>query len=340
MISLRKSLSELDQLEELFRTSLQCYVSAVGSIENHQVEADGKLLADHRRRLKDLRRKVAADPTVQTLERSRSQLEEELREYSAEVGGLFRHKQQEIKRILGILAEAADTLSSRSNDHAAQFRGVARELESVARLENLADMRLRLADGVAALKACTESMHQSNQSSVSSLRQELMSFRQRLERAEMLAATDPLTGLANRREAERLIAECIQARKPFSVMLFDLDAFKDVNDMYGHSVGDQVLRIFGKRLAQQFRPQDIACRWGGDEFLVIFQAGLGDALIAAGRARDNTRGAYVVQGAHELAVHVSASVGVAEHRQGETGEELFARSDAFLYKNKATSAVP
>lgn len=334
MISLRKSLSELDQMEELFRTSLQCYISALGSIEAHQVEADSRLLAEHRRRLTELRRRVASDPTVPSLQSSSRQLEEELRDYSLEVGGLFRHKQQEIKRILGILAEAADTLSSSSNSYATQLREVARELESASRLSSLSDIRRCLASGVAALKQCTESMHNSNLSSVSSLRRELQSFQQRLERAELLAATDPLTGLPNRREAERLIADCIQQQSPFSIMLFDLDAFKDVNDKHGHSAGDQVLRLFAKRLAQQFRPEDTTCRWGGDEFLVIFHSGLADALAAAARAGDNVRGAYPVHGAHELTIYVSASVGVAEHRPGETAEQMFTRADAYLYRDK------
>lgn len=331
-----KSPGDLDQMEDLFRTSLACYVSAVATIENYQVEADRKLLQKHRRRLKHLRKKVTEDPTVPTLQQSSDELKDAVKEYSAEVGVLFRGKQQEIRRILSILAEAADTLSSRSYEHAAQLRELSRDLEATAQMEGLSEIRQRLTRDVGLLKERTEAMHRVNQASAMNLRFELKSFQQRLETAELLAATDALTGLPNRREAERLIVENVGGGYLFSIMLFDLDSFKSVNDSHGHAVGDQVLRLFARRLAQQFRAGDVACRWGGDEFVVVVRCPLEDTLAMARRAAASLCGPYVTETASgEVMVHQRASVGVAEHRPGETGDELFARADASMYENKA-----
>ena len=340
MISLKKSLSEMERLEELFRTSLQCYLAAVGSIEAHQVEAGRDLVEEHRRRLKDLRRKVAEDPAIPTLQQSSADLDRTLKVYSETAGQFFRQRQEEIRKILNILAEAAETLSVRTDDQASQLRTVARDLERATELEDLGEVRRRLSAGVSRLKSCAELLHRDNRASAEQLRCELKLFQRRLEQAEFQAVTDSLTGLANRRAAERLIAEKVRSRQRFSIMLFDLDRFKTVNDRYGHAAGDQVLQAFSRSLAEQFRAEDIVCRWGGDEFLVIVSSIPGNSPARARDVAHNTRGPYRVRaGGEEFTVTVTCSVGVAEHQPGETNDELFARADAFLYQGKAVLSL-
>jgi diguanylate cyclase (GGDEF)-like protein len=96
---------------------------------------------------------------------------------------------------------------------------------------------------------------------------------ERFEALEQLAATDPLTGLANRRGCEKSIAGEIsraeRERKPLSCILLDIDRFKQVNDTMGHQAGDQVLREVSAMLRQSVRAYDIVARWGGEEFLVV-----------------------------------------------------------------------
>src|SRR5204862_5558047 len=96
---------------------------------------------------------------------------------------------------------------------------------------------------------------------------------ERFEALEQLAATDPLTGLANRRGCEKSIAGEIsraeRERKPLSCIMLDIDRFKQVNDTMGHQAGDQVLRDLSTMLRQSVRAYDIVARWGGEEFLLI-----------------------------------------------------------------------
>jgi diguanylate cyclase (GGDEF)-like protein len=161
-----------------------------------------------------------------------------------------------------------------------------------------------------------------------------------LEEAEALASTDPLTGLSNRREAEKLLSSRIQAGMPVCVMLFDLDGFKKINDRFGHYVGDQVLLAFAGRLGEQFRDDDVVCRWGGDEFLVVLSTALTDPIGRADAVASRVRGLYAIQSpSGPVTAHVAASVGVAQHTPGESGEDLFARADSLLYQNKRILAV-
>jgi diguanylate cyclase (GGDEF)-like protein len=341
MISLKKTLSELDQLASLYRVCLECYLAAVGDMEKHAVEVDRVEAARHRETLRLIGTQIASGPDSSSLQTARTALHDELRQYGRRASAAIREKENDVRQILTMLAEAAATMTDRSDRYTAQYRGLADELEVVSALDNLSSIRIRLAQSVSHLKSCVDSMARENRTSAGELQEELMVFRQRLARAEIEAATDVLTGLANRREAERRIKSRITAGKSTCVMLFDLDGFKNINDRYGHGVGDLVLKAFANRLAGQYRSDDLVCRWGGDEFLVVLNKVLPDAVGRATEVASRMCGRYSLQSERgTLDVDVSASVGVAQHQPGETGEDLFARADALLYQSRGVALAP
>jgi len=209
----------------------------------------------------------------------------------------------------------------------------------VAELDDLSLIRDRLAESVDWLKSCADSMEQDETASAEQMQSEVRAAERRLHAAENLAATDCLTGLANRREAERLMVRRIRAGQPFCIMLFDLDSFKQVNDQHGHEVGDHVLKAFSERLVSQFRSEDVACRWGGDEFLVVMDCAMPEALAKVSSVAKHLSGQYAMESASWCVnICVSATVGVAQHEPGESSQRLFARADALLYLHKGESS--
>jgi two-component system cell cycle response regulator len=147
--------------------------------------------------------------------------------------------------------------------------------------------------------------------------------------------TDPLTGVGNRRKLDQaLAAEIARVERtglPLSAFMADLDHFKRVNDNFGHVVGDAVLARFGRHLIAQTRPTDIAARFGGEEFVVLLpNTGLAQALEAAERVRGHLAGERI----DPLPEPVTASFGVAERAEGESGASLLQRIDAALYEAK------
>jgi diguanylate cyclase (GGDEF)-like protein/hemerythrin-like metal-binding protein len=149
-----------------------------------------------------------------------------------------------------------------------------------------------------------------------------------------LATTDPLTGLYNRRSLDSdIVAEMERARRyghPLSIILFDLDLFKQVNDAWGHAIGDEVLlRVAGIARALVREPDGVY-RWGGEEFLVLTPH---TQLSGAGNLAEKLR---VTLGAeiHPQAGTITASFGVAEWQRDEDREDLFRRVDLALYEAK------
>lgn len=150
---------------------------------------------------------------------------------------------------------------------------------------------------------------------------------------------DPLTGLFNRRYIEetgaRELARAQRHGQPVSVLMLDVDHFKQFNDVHGHAVGDAVLRRLGGVLARQFREEDIACRYGGEEFLVLLPGCAPSMAMERAEALREAVGRLLVAAPDTEGLTVTVSVGAASTTQGSGAlSELVSRADQALYAAK------
>jgi two-component system cell cycle response regulator len=160
--------------------------------------------------------------------------------------------------------------------------------------------------------------------------------------AQRLAATDSLTGLLNRRAfveiVERDVSLAHRHEWPLSVLLLDIDHFKQVNDQYGHGIGDSVLAAVGSTLAHTARKSDLVARWGGEEFVVaLSHTAASGARVMAERLRRQIgeRRLESPNPAWRGALAVTASIGVATLAPSDSLEDLVARADRAMYTAKS-----
>ncbi len=152
---------------------------------------------------------------------------------------------------------------------------------------------------------------------------------------------DPLTGLLNRRYMEEALTKEVSRAKrhklPLTVIMVDIDHFKKINDTYGHDAGDAVLQALGRLLANHCRKEDIVCRYGGEEFIIIMPgAFLKDAVQRAEKLRTLVENEFRVLYDEQVLRNITISLGVAampEH--GSTGEAVVRAADAALYHAKS-----
>jgi diguanylate cyclase (GGDEF)-like protein len=151
-----------------------------------------------------------------------------------------------------------------------------------------------------------------------------------------LAAVDELTGLYNRRFLETYLSRemnrALRYDQDFAVVFLDLDHFKNINDSYGHAVGDTVLRTLGNTITNHLRTEDLAARYGGEEFVIVLpQTTASGGLVFAERLRASVDGGNLVED-----VHVTVSAGIAAYpRHGLTAEAILKRADEALYQAKS-----
>ena len=157
-----------------------------------------------------------------------------------------------------------------------------------------------------------------------------------LQRVEQMAATDPLTGLYNRRHfgkvIEQLFSEAQRYDKDLSCVMIDLDGYKQLNDSYGHQIGDQLLVTAGKVISANMRRMDVAARYGGDEFVLLLpHATCQEAQIVASRIRDEYRTASGAILGRPLGISMSVGIGSLSVSRPTAADQLVAMADAALY---------
>lgn len=163
---------------------------------------------------------------------------------------------------------------------------------------------------------------------------ELAEMHNRIVELEKLSATDRLTGAWNRAHFDKTIAielsRSVRYLQPLALIFFDIDHFKQVNDSYGHAVGDVVLRELVKVVRDNIRSSDMLFRWGGEEFVILAPC---TSYRSAASLAETLR-AKIEQHAIETAGHITISLGVAEHISDESENACLQRADAAMYAAK------
>ena len=176
------------------------------------------------------------------------------------------------------------------------------------------------------------------------LEQDVARLEREVEKVRRFAHYDELTGLPNRRlladRFNQAVAGGARRHKRVSLVLLDLDGFKGINDALGHAAGDDLLKQVAARLTACIRASDTACRYGGDEFVVLLPEFEGRRCVvaAAEKIRAHLARPYVIDG---IGIKITTSIGMAvSPLDGEGYGELMQVSDLAMYRDKARSPAP
>jgi diguanylate cyclase (GGDEF)-like protein len=237
------------------------------------------------------------------------------------------------------LCELADDMSPLQTTLEQAIRRIVVE-EALLDLE-AAEQRTTVKQHFAHLIQVLRNREQHLMSEIEDLRNEVSVLKLRLNEAQGLADMDVLTPVLNRRaflrEMKRVAAFAQRYGSPASVVFFDLDGFKSVNDRFGHAAGDEALKAVAKRLLANVRESDIVGRMGGDEFAVLLaQADKETALAKAQSLAEAVRAEPVEFGEWSAPLHIS--FGVREIEPGADPEEALAEADAAMFLRKRKSA--
>lgn len=264
------------------------------------------------------------------------QVDLELREWGLRAAGYYADRATEVKEIMLVVARSAEAVGAKDQRYCGRLNEFTSRLESLARLDDLTEIRDSIMRDAHELRLTAEHMQQESIESISGLRKELTAYQERAEEAERQASLDQLTGVFNRRGIEAELDARILKGHTFCVLVLDMDDFKKINDTYGHLAGDEVLIQFADEIKSRFRDTDCVGRWGGDEFIILLNGGIQAARGYADRLKEWVFGEYSVRSENGVKkkVLVQAAIGVAQWETGETAKELLLRADGEMYGQK------
>jgi diguanylate cyclase (GGDEF)-like protein len=318
-------------------TVIDCYLSLLSAIGKGAVQGCYVLGTDLQTSLQGLKQHISIDSSAESMKQTERQVEVLLAEWGGRTANHLKTKADEVKGLLIAMARTAESVGGQSQLYTNQFKKLTANLESIADLDDLTQIRSSLVEHVSELRHSVDQMARDNQLLVAQLRVELSTNETKLKTVEHLVLKDQLTGVASRRSVEERIQRNIDNQKAFCVLMLDINRFKKINDKHGHLAGDDVLKQFASKLKLNTRPGDLVSRWGGDEFIVLLECDIFQSRTYIERIQNRVFGKYTIQGEtsnHGLIVQVDASIGTAEWREGETLQQVIARADTAMYQNK------
>jgi len=240
----------------------------------------------------------------------------------------------ELKKIMGLISE--------TNRGADQFgQDLSKFSGNLAGVDSMGALREAVAKIVVETRTITE-QNLKLQDELQNTTRQLTEVRTDFDRVHKEAQVDPLTKVGNRKffdsEIQIKMAQAKEEGTVLSLLIADIDHFKSFNDMHGHLIGDQVLRLVARTLVESLKGRDTIARYGGEEFVILLpQTKLQDAERVANALRASLATKQIrKRGSHEILGVVTVSLGAAEYRPGEDSDSLIARADAGLYKAKQT----
>jgi diguanylate cyclase (GGDEF)-like protein len=339
VISLKKYM-ETDY-RALASAALEAFRSTLESAGEATLQACPVVSVETHQQLLSLMDSLQPSTSLARIGDTSQEVQREFHDWGRRAAGYYADRAREVKEIMLVVARSAEAVGAKDKRYCSRLSDITLRLESVAKLDDLTQIRDSLVRDANELRLTVENMEKDGHDSISDLRRELHAYQERAAAAERQASLDELTGLRNRRGIEAELEARVSHGQPFCVMVLDMDDFKRINDNHGHLAGDEVLKQFAAEIKARFRDSDCVGRWGGDEFMVLLAGPLPAARSFAERLKEWAFGDYNVpiNGA-TIKVPVQATIGVAEWLYGESTTDLLARADGDMYAQKNRTVRP
>lgn len=241
------------------------------------------------------------------------------------------HVQESLNDVISDLASDAANTAEGTKCYA---KSLEESLNALTQEQDQEDLKKTVEQLIAATRE-ENSIIETFEQQMKAAEMEIKSLREQLAEREQDAATDQLTQLANRRAFDEHLYKLTESGAAASLILIDLDHFKQLNDTYGHLLGDKVLQGVGALLKKVAPENSLPARYGGEEFAILFEADEDKSCMLAEEIRLMLQKLSIKRkNAEECIDNITASFGVAQLQEGEYPEQLIERADKALYQAK------
>ena len=338
MISLRKQIQDSENAEGRAKALARALVGLLGAVPKTALPANSDVAAQCRTVLEAAAEEIKGEPRVPDIDKAGIVAVEQVDE-------IYRSNKQAIDERDAALKEVVDTVSwavssfrGNGEKHKSNLTKLADGFEALSKVDDLGELRRRLHDEVGRLRETVESMRRESEDSAKRLESQVAIYQERVEQARKDSGIDRLTGLGSRREAERYLLCATKREGSVCLVVFDIEAFRQINLVHGTMFGDKILKAMTHALRERFPADGTLFRWGPDEFLALAEGSLAARLDQAkGICESFASSSYysTEQGAKK-AVNAKVACGAAAYVRGETVGDWYNRAREVLEQHRRT----
>jgi GGDEF domain-containing protein len=320
MISIRESISELENKEQLRALAQDCYLSAIQSLVQYTIELEGGITNDYRKRLTALEAAVASGQS-KAIEESRATLRGVLREYRDKANQYLNGLRSELGRTADGLQRMVDALGEGDDDHESKLKRAIRTLQEISVNPAAGVLGPSIRSTCEAMEQTVGQFRQHHLLIVSQMVTEIGLLHKRIDALESAISAGDLMRLFTRPEMEHRIRS---ATTPGSLLLLRVEGIERAAAQFNPDVAQQLAAAFIKRLKNNLVPEAIIGSWTKEGFLVMHPAAKSDVQIAAQWITQHLSGAYAcLHGAKSVRPRLEVKVNVLEFCPGEGAEQTF-----------------
>jgi diguanylate cyclase (GGDEF)-like protein len=330
MVSIRQSLTELEQRLQLQRITLDCYKAAVECAAHYAVDLDPTLTPPHREHMDALASEIGQARGETVLVECQSRLRNLMRDYRDKAAEYLGALHEDLAAKAASLQQIFDAMAMGDGEHELRMNGCIRRLRETAAGQAAAAVRTELAEVAGALDEALRESKRQHQLTVAQFLVEIQMLHKRIATLQSAASVDAITQLATRSELESAIAVALSAGAPICVMQLRLRNLAIIHRQYGEAIRDATVRAFAKRLRTCLTPTDLAGRWSSEEFAVVRPLTKREAMDMLRSIIEHVNGVYVcMEDGQPIRPALQVDVTLHEAGLGEKADRLIHRLDAF-----------
>ncbi len=323
MISIRKSVNDLDRLEDLEKREklssvlLECYSLAINSSAHYAIEVDPGMAVDFRTHLKAIEEQSRSASSGEQLRALQSSFRGELREFRDKSAERLKGLRKELEDATAAMQIFADTVASAGENHEHEVASQLRALESTAKSDKIDEVRKGIGTAVAGIESSVVEMQRSNQMVIAQLQDEIRALHQQIELERKALYTDRASGAWNRQKVDTHLDNLLRQNRPFCLLMVWIRNYKRLESQHSSTMVEGTLKAMISRFAALAGDEGVIGRWSKDQFVAVLDMPTSRAMALVSEATTKLSGSYAVQeNGMSHTVSVSATAGIIERATG------------------------
>jgi diguanylate cyclase (GGDEF)-like protein len=332
MVSIKKFLDRRMDAGETIDALVRFIRLFLHGLEQHSVESAPAETARFRQEIRSLASQFESEPDPSEILIMGGALVKALQEHNLRASQFIAHQSREYNAIVGMLARAVAGLADGCDETVTGLQGIARELEKGAAIEDIREVRSRLAKCLEGLRGETARHKQTTTQAISEIKKGVSESQQRLQSTGHVVDLDRCTGLPGRPAAERCIAELASGAGRFYAAVFVVDRVQMVNQRFGAAVGDKMIIAFAEYLQQNLSKTDRCFRWSGPSLLVMLEGNSSHTAVRScvQRLLPAKLEKNFEIGSRSVLLPITATWTVVSIAEASGAEEVFQKLDDFV----------